>query len=401
MRLATLRRPRKNHGLPGLVGVARVGRNQRHGDHLSARDLAKRLKPGDIAVIDHLDLDQVTAQLLVASGVSAIVNAAPSSSGRYPNLGPDIVVAGGVILLDRVGAEAIRGIDDGEKLRLDGSTLYRGEVAVARGDLLTPDTVCAAMDRARDGLAFQLQVFASNASEHLRQERDLLLDGAGFPELRTQLDGRPVVVVVDGADWRADLEGLRHYIREVAPVLVGVDEGADALIEAGYQPDVIIGDLDSVSDVALTSGAELVLHVERDGSAPGYARLEEMGAQYTVFQAMGTGEDLALLLADASGAQLIVLAGSHATLTEFIDHARSEMAGAFLARLRVGSKLVDARSIATVYRRRMPVWPLFVLLMLAVAALAGAIALTGTQGFDGTVLGDWWDSSVAWVRELR
>jgi uncharacterized membrane-anchored protein len=401
MRLATLRRPHKTPGLPGLVAVVRVAVNHPHADHLGARDLAKRLKPGDIAVIDHLDLDQVTAQLLVAAGVSAIVNAAPSSSGRYPNLGPEIVVTNGVILLDRVGADAVRTINDGEKLRLHSDRLYRGDVMLAQGDLLTCETVRDAMDRARDGLAFQLQVFTSNATEHLRQERDLLLDGAGFPELRTSLDGRPVLVVVNGSGWREDLEGLRHYIREVAPVLIGVDDGADALLEAGHTPDIIIGDLDTVSDVALESGAELVLHVSRDGRAPGHPRLEELGASFAVFQATGAGEDLALLLADASGADTIVLAGSHASLTEFIDHARSDMAGAFLARLRVGNKLVDARTIAKIYRRRPATWPLFLLLLLAISGLVAVLVLTGVHGLEGTALGDWWDSARNWLQGLR
>ena len=223
----------------------------------------------------------MTAQLLVAAGASAIVNASPSSSGRYPNLGPEIVVASGVPMLDRVGPDALRTIRDGDTVRLDGDILYRGEVAVAQGELLTPETVHAAMERARDGLAFQLQTFAANAAEHLRKERDLLLDGAGFPETRTPIDGRPVLVVVRGPGWRDDLVGLRHWIREMEPVLIGVDEGADALRELGHRPHIVIGELDSVSDAALTSGAEVVPHVARDGHAPGYQRLEEMGAGYT------------------------------------------------------------------------------------------------------------------------
>jgi uncharacterized membrane-anchored protein len=256
------------------------------------------------------------------------------------------------------------------------------------------------MERARDGLAFQLQIFASNTAEHLRQERDLLLDGAGYPELRTPLEGRPVLVVVNGSGWKEDVVALRHYIRDLSPVLVGVDEGADALLEVGHKPDVIIGELDTVSDAAIGCGAELVLHVARDGHAPGYQRLEEAGAPYTVFQATGTGEDLALLLADASGADVIVLAGSHASLTEFIDHARSEMPGAFLARLRVGSKLVDARTVAKTYRPRPAAWPLVLLLLLALAGLAAAVVLAGRHGYDGTQLGDWWDSAVTWVQGL-
>jgi uncharacterized membrane-anchored protein len=393
MRMATLRRTKKQPGLPGLFAVARVDPR--------TRELAKRLRPGEIAVIDHLDLDRVTAQALVASGVSAIVNAAPSSSGRYPNLGPEVVVGAGVILLDRVGPEILRLVEDGETLRLDGDTIFRGEVPLAAGGLLTPESVQASMETARTGLRVQLESFTANAAEHLRRERDLLLDGAGIPATRTMLEHRPVLVAVAGSGWEQDLKALRHWIHEAEPVLIGVDEGADALLHLGHRPDIVIGDLDSVSDLALTSGAELVLHVSRDGRAPALQRLEELGADHTVFRATGTPEDLALLLADAGGADLVVLAGSHTTLTEFIDHGREQMPGAFLVRLRLGSKLVDARAVAAVHQRRPPLWPLLLLMFLAVAGLVTAIALTGLDSFDGTVLGDWWDSAQSWVQGLN
>jgi uncharacterized membrane-anchored protein len=392
MNIATLRRSKKQPHLPGLLGVARVD--------LQTRELAKRLRPGEIAFIDHLDLDKVTAQALVASGVSAIVNASPSSSGRYPNLGPEVIVGAGVILLDRVGPEILGLVEDGEMLRLDGDTVFRGEVPLAAGGLATPASVHAAMEAARTGLRVQLEAFTANAAEHLRRERDLLLDGAGIPATQTDIEGRPVLVVVAGGGWEEDVTALRHWIREADPVLIGVDEGADALLHLGHRPDIVIGELDSVSDLALTCGAELVLHVARDGRAPALPRLEELGAEHMVFRATGTGEDLALLLADAGGASLVALAGSHTTLTEFIDHGRAQMPGAFLVRLRLGSKLVDARTVAAVHQRRPSAWPLVLLMVLAVAGLVAAVALTGLNTFEGTQLGDWWNSAYAWAQGL-
>jgi uncharacterized membrane-anchored protein len=392
MNMATLRRSRKRPALPGLLGVARVD--------AQTRDLAKRLRPGEIAVIDHLDLDKVTAEALVASGVTAIVNASPSCSGRYPNLGPEVVVGAGVILLDRVGPEIMRLAEDGERLRLDGDTIFRGEVPIAAGSLATPASVHAAMETARTGLRVQLEAFTANAAEHLRRERDLLLDGAGIPATQTAVDGRPVLVVVAGSCWEEDVTALRHWIREMQPVLIGVDEGADALLHLGHRPDIVVGELDSVSDLALTCGAELVLHVARDGRAPALHRLEELGAEHSVFRATGTGEDLALLLADAGGATFVALAGSHTTLTEFIDHGRAQMPGAFLVRLRLGSKLVDARTVAAVHQRRASVWPLVLLMVLAVAGLVATVAWTGLHTFDGTELRDWWDSAYAWAQGL-
>jgi uncharacterized membrane-anchored protein len=390
--MATLRRPKKQPGLPGLVGVARVD--------MRTRDLAKRLRPGEIAVIDHLDIDKVTAQALVAAGVSAVVNASPSSSGRYPNLGPEVIVGAGVILLDRVGPEILRLVEDGETLRLDGDTVFRGEVPLAAGGLLTPESVHTTMETARTGLRVQLESFTANAAEHLRRERDLLLDGAGIPTTRTNINGRPVLVVVNGSGWQEDLASIRHWIREANPVLIGVDEGADALLHLGLLPDIVLGELESVSELALACGAELVQHVARDGRAPALPRLEELGAEYAVFRATGTGEDLALLLADSAGAKLVVLAGSHTTLAEFIDHGRAEMPGAFLVRLRLGSKLVDARTIAAVHQRRPALWPLVFLMLLAVGGLVAVIAVTGLDTFQGTVIGDWWDSLSAWAKGL-
>ncbi len=262
MRIDTLRR-RRQPGLPGVEGVARLDKR--------TKTLTKRLRPGEIAIIDHLDLDKVSAEALVAARAGAVVNVAPSTSGRYPNLGPEILIEAGIPLVDGVGLDVFQAVEEGHPVRLDGDTLYAGTSPVAKGRLQTAATVAAAMDEARAGLAVQLEEFAGNAMEYLRLERELLLDGVGVPEISTPIEGRHVLIVVRGYHYKEDLQTLRPYIREYRPILMGVDGGADALLEAGYVPDVIVGDMDSVSDRALCSGAELVVHAYRDGRARGWS----------------------------------------------------------------------------------------------------------------------------------
>jgi uncharacterized membrane-anchored protein len=391
MRIATLRRPRQPT-LPGISGVARVD--------VRTKNLTKRLRSGDIAVIDHVDLDRVAAETLVECGVAAVVNAATSISGRYPNLGPRILVAAGVPLVDDVGTAVFGDVHEGDVVRLDGECVYVGDRLVAKGTLQIADTVQAAMTEARAGLAVQLESFAANTMEFLRRERDLLLDGVGVPDIKTDLDGKQVLVVVRGYHYREDLVVLRSYIREYRPVLVGVDGGADALLEAGYTPSLIVGDMDSVSDVALCCGAEIVVHAYRDGRAPGLQRVERLGLPAVVFPAAGTSEDVALLLADDKGASLIVAVGTHATLVEFLDKGRSGMASTFLTRLRVGGKLVDAKGVSRLYRSRISTSSLFVLVLAALLTLGVVVALSPVGQVYMTIVGAKWDAFVSWLTGL-
>jgi uncharacterized membrane-anchored protein len=340
------------------------------------KDLTKRLKSGDIAVIDHQDLDRVSAEALLGCKPLAVVNAAPSITGRYPNMGPEILVDAGVPLLDNVGKDVMAALVDGQSARLDGDTLYAGEVVVAKGTLLDHDIVAAAMIEARAGLAVQLEAFAANTMEYLRRERALLLDGVGVPDITTVIDGRHALVVVRGYHYKDDLETLRSYIREYRPVLIGVDGGADALLEAGHRPDLIVGDMDSVSDATLGCGAEIVVHAYRDGRAPGLERVRRLGLDSVLFPATGTSEDVAMLLADDKGASLIVAVGSHATLVEFLDKGRSGMASTFLTRLRIGGKLVDAKGVSRLYRSRISNLALGVVLLVGMFALFVALSAT-------------------------
>lgn len=384
-------------GLPGITGTARLDRR--------TSALIRRLQPGDVAVIDHLDLDRATAESLLDRGVAAVVNASPFISGRYPNLGPELLAKSGVVLLDHVGADVFAKVTDGEDVRVHEGQLYVRDEPVLSGRELSGDDVRTMMDEARVGLSTQLQSFTHNTTEFLRREQDLLLHGQGAPKMRTTLDGRPVVIVVRGYDYREDLRGLKRYIREQRPVLVGVNAGADALLTAGHRPDIVVvgeeglaqgsraGEGSTVSDKALRAAGEVVLHTDRAGRAVGSDRLNRIGVRAVNFSASGTSEDIAMLLADFSGASLIVSVGTHATLDEFLDRHRSGLASTFLTRLRVGPKLVDAKGVPALYSGRVRIWHLLLVLLAGITALLIAVAAT-------PVGQEWWTSAQGPFQDL-
>ncbi|RZU22240.1 putative membrane-anchored protein [Kribbella rubisoli] len=391
MRLPSLRRARPTE-LPGVTGVVRLDRR--------TKNLTKRLKPGEIAVIDHVDLDRVSAEALVDCKVAAVVNVADSISGRYPNLGPEILVEAGIPLVDGVGREVFSILHEGEQVRLDDGTLYRGSEAVAKGMSQDSMSVAELMDDARAGLSTQLEAFTANTLEYLRREKDLLLDGVGVPHIHTAMEGKHVLIVVRGYDYREDLVALKSYIREYRPVLIGVDGGADALVENGYVPDLIVGDMDSVKDETLKSGAEVVVHAYRDGRAPGSERLERLGVESIEFPATGTSEDVAMLLADSKGASLIVAVGTHNSLVEFLDKGRSGMASTFITRLRVGAKLVDAKGVGRLYRSRVSTLQVVALAAAGLFALGMALVAIGADDVLWSILRARWGDFVYWIREL-
>ncbi|WP_067485900.1 putative cytokinetic ring protein SteA [Actinomadura hibisca] len=379
----------------GRAGVAAVARLDRR-----TKDLTKRLQPGEVAVIDHVDLDRVSAEALVSCEVGAVVNVAPSISGRYPNLGPQILIEAGIPLVDDVGPEIFAKLSEGDQVRVEDATVYRGEEVVAKGTEQTPETVQTALTEAKAGLAHQLEAFVANTMEYVKRERDLLIDGVGVPDVETKIAGRHALIVVRGYHYREDIATLRPYIREYRPVLIGVDGGADALLEAGYKPDMIVGDMDSVSDAALTSGAEIVVHAYRDGRAPGLARVEELGRTAVVFPATATSEDIAMLLADDKGATLIVAVGTHANMVEFLDKGRAGMASTFLTRLRVGSKLVDAKGVSRLYRSRISSWSLLFLVLGAFIAMTTAVFMSPAGDVIEPLLAERWHSFLFWLTGL-
>ncbi|MCW2915533.1 MAG: thiamine pyrophosphokinae catalytic region [Actinomycetia bacterium] len=377
---------------PGVNAVARLDRR--------TKTLTKRLKPGEVAIIDHVDIDRVSAEALVSCGVGAVINVAPSISGRYPNLGPQILIEAGIALVDDVGPEIFAKIREGETVRVLDEVVYVGDAIMAKGIAQTAETVEASMIEAKAGLSVQLEAFAANTMEYLKRERDLLIDGVGVPDIVTELEGRHALIVVRGYHYREDLATLRPYLREYRPVLIGVDGGSDALIEAGYRPDIIVGDMDSVSDEALGCGAELVVHAYRDGRAPGLQRVHELGQEAVVFAATGTSEDVAMLLADDKGASLIVAVGTHATLVEFLDKGRAGMASTFLTRLRVGSKLVDAKGVSRLYRSRISTSSLLLLVLATFITIVAAIYVSPASDVLTPVLADKWQAFLFWLTGL-
>lgn len=363
--------------------------------------LTKRLQPGEIAIIDHTDLDRVAAEALVECRPSAVLNAAASVSGRYPNLGPGILIEAGIPLVDDLGPDIMR-LHDGQRVTVrEGVVSMQGkDQVVAEGTVHSAQSIEALMEEARTGLSVQLEAFAANTMEYMRGEWDLLLNGVGMPSLRTAMGGRHVLVVVRGYSYKEDLQALRPYIREYKPVIIGVDGGADAVIEAGHRPHIIVGDMDSVSDKALACGAEVVVHAYRDGRAPGLARVEDLGVDHHVLAATGTSEDIAMLMADEAGAEIIVALGTHATLLEFLDKGRSGMSSTFLTRLKVGGRLIDAKGVSQLYRTRISGWWLVGLALAGLLALATAIMSTpGGQAFLG-LSGVLWDDIINFFRAL-
>jgi uncharacterized membrane-anchored protein len=361
-----------------VTGTARLGRR--------TKDLVKRLEPGEIAIIDHEDLDRVAADGLVAAGVAAVVNAAPSITGRYPNGGPIRLVAAGIPLIDEAGMDVFR-LRDGELVRISDGEVRRDHELVATGKVRDQAEIEAAMEEARAAIGLELERFAENTLEYVRREARPMFDPLELPPLSTNMKGRHALVVVRGHDYREDLAHLRAYVRQYRPVLIGVDGGADALLEMGLKPDLIIGDFDSVSERALHTAPDLVHHVHPDGRAPGREHLLAWGVDYHEFVAEGTSEDVAMLLAYEAGATLIVAVGTHATMVEFLDKGRRGMASTFLTRLRLGPTLVDAKGVSRLYegRVRRLDWVLLVgsalVVLIAVAATSDAVqtVLDGTR----------------------
>jgi uncharacterized membrane-anchored protein len=335
--------------------------------------LVERLEPGDIAVIDHLDLDDVAAESLCAQRVRAVINADSSISGAYPNKGPSRLAHARVVHLDQVGGDIFDRLTDGDVIRVRGDEVWKGDALIARGRRVDAEVIDRQLEAAEENLDALLDDFVQNTLEYALREKALVLGGLDMPPLSTVFRDRQVLVVVRGQSYREDLQAVKHYIDEVRPVLVAVDGGADALLEFGYTPDLVVGDMDSVSDQALRKSRERVVHAYSDGRAPGLERMRKLGLETKVLKAPGTSEDIALLLAYENGARLIAAVGTHSNMIDFLEKGRKGMASTFLVRLKVGSRLVDARGVSQLYRSRVSGRSL---LLLFLAAGLPVVALT-------------------------
>ncbi len=387
---------RNTETLPGLTGIARVDRNTRR--------LLQRVGAGDIVFLDEMDLDRLTADRLVEAGVAAVVNASPSISGRYPNLGPEVLVSNGILLLDAVSSDVFTKVKDGAKVRLCEGVIYADKLAkkepeaLVEGIELTELGIVERMVEARNGLADHLEAFSGNTIEFIRTESSLLIDGIGVPDVELDMKKRHVVVVADGPDHAEDLKRIKPFIKEYAPVLIGVGRGADTLTRAGYQPDLIVGDPEEITATTLKCGAEVILPADTDGHAKGLERIQDLGIGATTFPSSGAPADLALLLADHHGASLIVTVGAAASLDDFFDRGRRDSNPAtFLTRLKMGTKLMDAKAVAALYRHRGSGSAVALVVLAALVALIVALLATNLGGEVITWVAHTWDRFSLWA----
>lgn len=369
---------RNSTSRPGVMGTARVDRD--------VDRLLRRVEPGDIVVLDILDLDRATADALVDADIAGVVNASPSISGRYPNLGPEVLVANGIALIDETGPEVFKKVKDGAKVRLHNGGIYSGDRRLALGNERNEQEIADLMHEAKSGLVAHLEAFAGNTIEFIRSESPLLIDGIGIPDIDIDLRRRHVVVVAEEPTAEDDLRMLKPFIKEYQPVLIGVGTGADVLRKGGYRPQLIVGDPGQMSVEVLRCGAQVVLPADADGHAPGLERIQDLGVGAMTFPAAGSAADLALLLADHHGASLIVTAGHTASIEEFFDRTRQHSnPSTFLTRLRVGEKLVDAKAVATLYRNRISGGAIAMLVLAVLIAIIVTLWVSRTD----TVVVDW------------
>jgi uncharacterized membrane-anchored protein len=380
----------RNTSRPGVIGTARVDRD--------IDRLLRRVRPGDIAVLDVLDLDRITADALVDADIAAVINASPSVSGRYPNLGPEVLVANGVTLIDETGPDVFKKIKDGAKVRLHDGGVYAGDRRLIRGTERTDDEIADLMQEAKSGLVSHLEAFAGNTIEFIRSESPLLIDGIGIPDVDIDLRRRHVLVVADEDDATDDLKRLKPFIKEYQPVLIGVEGGADVLRKAGYRPQLIVGDPSSLSTEVLKSGAQVVLPADADGHAPGLERIQDLGVGAMTFPAAGSPADLALLLANHHGAALLVIAGQRANIETFFDRTRQHSnPSTFLTRLRVGEKVVDARAVATLYHNRISSGAIALLILTMLIAVIVALWVSRTDTLVLHWVVEYWNHFSIWM----
>ncbi len=314
------------------------------------KNLSKRIKAGDIALIDHVDIDEMAGYSLARINVKAVLNINSSISGKYPNLGPEILIDHGIYILDEVDKEIWQMVSEGDELEIRGDRVFKMGKIIASGRVLSRDKIKEKIEKASLNLDYEIENFVQNTLEIAQKEKDLITGEVKVPEVNTVIRGRHCLVVVRGHCYREDLKTILSYVKEVKPVIIAVDGGADAVREFGLNPDIIIGDMDSVSDEALMKGAEIIVHAYSNGEAPGLDRIEKLGLNAKVFPSLGTSEDIAMLLAYEKGSELIVAVGTHSNVIDFFEKGRKGMASTVLVRLRVGNRLIDARGVSQLYR---------------------------------------------------
>lgn len=337
------------------------------------KDLIHRLDNKDIAVIKHKDIDEIAAIGLSNKRPQAVVNFSDSISGRYPNVGPEILMNENMVLVDVEDKSGFDRINEGDSIVLDNGKLYVNGEFLSNYTEFTKKLVEELIDESKKNLEVVLEAFLDNTIDYAKREKGMILGGLHIPYTETNFNGRHVLIVIRGKDYKEDLLIISNYIREMNPVLIGVDGGGDALLDLGYVPDIVIGDMDSVSENCLKQCKEIIVHAYPNGKAPGVEIVEKLGLDYKLFPAPGTSEDIAMLLAYEKNAELIVAVGAHTNMIDFLEKGRKGMASTFLVRLKIGSKLIDAKGVNKLYKEKFKLSHIGMIILAAIIPISIAL----------------------------
>lgn len=377
----------RNVELPGLHGVLR--------DCTASGRGLKRLREGDIAVIDAPDITRQLSQRILAAKPAAVINLARFTTGAVPNFGPLMLLDADILLVEGAGVELSQGMRDGKRARiLEDGAIAHGEKTIGSGAVVTRAMAEERFGEAQEGLVDHMEAYFGNTIQFIHSEAPLLIDGLGIPDTGVDLHGKKVLIAAPGNNHRNQIKLLRNFIREYEPVIIGVDDAADTLVELGHTPDLIVGNPANIGADTLRSGARVILPAEPDGHAIGLERIQDLGIGAMTFPAAtDSAIDLALLLADYHGAELIVNAGTALDLDAIFADSPQAAPAALLTRTKVGAKLVDAQAIANLYTVRSGgglawLWALLGVLV-AIAAIVLIVGTGGEGSFTDNLIDTW------------
>jgi len=311
------------------------------------KNLVNFLCPGDIAVIRHDDIDEMAALALVYTGVKAVINTGKSMTGRFQAIGATTLLQNNMRVIDV--SLPLGSFKDNDMITvLDNDIIVRNYIYKNVCTTVNWDYISKRHQTSKENESHEILKFIDNTINHAESEMDKLICFAGYPELSTRLEGRHVIIVVRNSNAIDEINVLKSYIEKFNPIFIGVDGGADFIINCGYTPDILIGDMDSVSDIGIYRSREIVLHAYEDGYCPCLDRIAAMNIPYKILAMKGTSEDAALMLAYHKSAELLVLVGGHSCMYDFMCKGRPGMSSTFITRTLVGSRLVDCKGLSII-----------------------------------------------------
>lgn len=371
------------------------------GEHGALRDCTpggkgmKKFVEGDFAVINAANISRQEAQMLVDIKPAAVLNVAEFTTGSIPNYGPHMLLDAGVTLIEGVGEEFVSSFKDGKKARInEEGAVFIGDTEVATGKVVSREKAEKNFSSAQRELIDHMEAFFGNSIEFIHSEGPLLIDGLGVPDSGTEMAGRKVLVVSPSTDHRNKVKLLRNFIREYEPIIIGVDSAADTVVDLGYKPDFIVGDPSEISSETLRCGARVILPADPDGTAEGLERIQDLGIGAMTFPAAtDSATDLALLLADYHGAQMIVQVGRSLDLDDIFAKQKHATPAAMLSRMKAGTRLVDADSVINLYTNPNSggigwLWALLGILV-ALAVIVIIVGLGGDASFGQNLIDTW------------